>query len=257
MRPDMIGRFQFNNIESDIFNLVCKSVKRPLLPAVKTKRIELPGLSGAYDFDEHEYSLRSVTMRIVYLGTDYTELRTRARDIAAWLSTSNWAKLIIHDEPDKYYLAKVSGEIDLESLWGSGSSDITFDCQPFAYSITESIFNFPVNQPTQFIFSNPGTRVINYKSPPGSKFLIKVVGSWTTLSLVLNGKTLTYTEAGNGTAIFDNVEMEVALNGINKFRALTGDIDTFLHLCPGNNTLQVNGTTLNIIVSIEFIPLWI
>ena len=60
----MVGSFKFNNIESESFKLVCKSVKRPLLPSVKSNRVEMLGKSGVFDFSEHEYGLRKVTMRI-------------------------------------------------------------------------------------------------------------------------------------------------------------------------------------------------
>ena len=253
----MIGAFVFNGVESSQFNLVCKSVKRPLLPPVKLRRVELLGISGVYDFDDNEYDMRPITMKIQYIGTSYQELRTRARSIAAWLSTTTWGKLRIHDEDDKYYLAKVTEQIDLESLWQSGSADIKFDCQPFAYSVQEEVKTFEVNALTNYNFVNPGTRFINYRSPQGSKSRIIIVGSWTTLSLTMNGKTLNYTQAGDGTLIFDNVEMECALGGDNKFSILTGDIDTFLKIIPDNNTLTVNGTDLSLNVTIEYIPLWV
>ena len=254
----MIGAFSFNNVESEGFNLVCKSVKRPLLPAVKIKRIELPGSSGVYDFSGHEYEMRQVTMKIQYIGTSYEELRTRARSIAGWLCNPTWSKLILNDEPDKYYLAKVTDEIDLESLWESGSADVVFDCQPFAYAVTEVDLTTTATDAKDYVITNAGTREINYRSPQGSKFLISVTGSFDTLSLSLNGKTINYTEAvASGTVIFDNIEMECTLGGVNKFAKLTGDIDSFLNLLPGNNTLSIAGTGLNISVNIKFIPLWI
>ena len=255
----MIGAFIFNEVESSTFKLVCKSVKRPLLPAVKVRRVELTGISGVYDFDDdgNEYSMRPLVMKIQYIGTSYEELRSRARSIAAWLSTSTWAKLRIHDEDDKYYLAKVTGEIDLDSLWESGAADIEFDCQPFAYSVDEEVEEFEVDGLTNHAFINPGTRLINYKSPQGSKSKITIVGAWTTLSLSMNGKTLNYPEAGNGTLIFDNIEMECTLGGVNKFSVLTGDVDTFLKVIPGDNTLTINGTGLDLDVTVEYIPLWI
>lgn len=255
----MIGAFIFNEVESSTFNLVCKSVKRPLLPAVKVRRVELAGISGVYDFDDEgtEYSMRPLTMKIQYIGTSYEELRTRARSIAAWLSTNTWAKLRIHDEDDKYYLAKVTGEIDLESLWESGTADIEFDCQPFAYSVTEVSHPFDVTGADSEEFTHPGTRLVNYRSPQGSKFLIKVDGSWATLSLGLNGKTLTYNTAGNDLLTIDNIEMECTLGIINVFDNLGGDIDTFLKVVPGVNTLTVGGTGLDVTITIEFIPLWI
>lgn len=254
---DMIGSFSLDAVESSIFKLVCKSVKRPLLAAKKVNRIEMAGTSGAYDFEQDEYSLKFITMRIAYIGTNYNELRTRARQIAAWLSTKNWVKLIINDEPDKYYLAKVTNEIDLQSLWESGTADITFDCQPFAYSVIESSFVFNTVVATNHIFNNLGTRDINFKSPPGSKFLITINGSWATLSLILNGNTLSFTEAGvTSTLIIDNINMEATKNGVNKFDKLGNDIDTFLSIRPGENTLFVDGTGLNISVSIAFISMW-
>lgn len=254
----MIGSFRFNNIESSAFNLVCRSVKRPLLPSVKTKRIDIPGASGVYDFESNEYSMRTVQMSIAYIGTDYEELRSRARLIAQWLCVQNWSKLIIHDEDDKYYLAKVTSEIDLQNLWESGTAEISFDCQPFAYSINEQVLNFPVTGSINYIINNPGTRHINYKSPPGSKFLIRAVGSWAApLSISMSNKTLHFNQAGSGTLIIDNIKMEVNLNGVNSFSNLSGDIGTFFQLHSGNTTLSITGTNLNLILSIEFIPMWI
>ena len=169
----MVGSFKFNSTESSTYGLICKSVKRPLLPAAKVRRIETENSSGAYDVDDEsvDYGLRPLTMKIQYIGTSYEELRTKARSIAAWLSCRTWAPLQIHDEDDKYYLAKVTDAIDLNTLWESGSADVVFDCQPFAYSTTEVTATGVGN----VTFTNPGTREINYKSPPGSKFQIKVV----------------------------------------------------------------------------------
>lgn len=253
----MIGAFNFNNIESSAYSLVCKSVKRPLLPAVKVRRIEPVGVSGVYDFDENEYAMRTVNMGVAYVGTDYTELRTRARSIAAWLSVGAWSKLIINDEPDKYYLAKVTDEINLKGLWEAGIAEITFDCQPFAYSVTEVVESVVLAAPGTKAFTNLGTRVINRKSPQGSKFTIEVAGSWTTLSLAMNGKTLNYPVAGTGTLVVDNVEMEAYLDAVNKYGVVTGDVDTFLSLIPGANTLTVGGTGINATVTIKYIPLWL
>lgn len=246
----MVGSFLFNSIESSEFKLVCKSVKRPLLPAAKVKRVEIGTASGAYDFDEEdtEYGLRQVSMKIQYIGSSFEELRTRARSIAAWLSPRTWTQLRIHDEDDKYYLAKVTEAIDLETLMESGSATVVFDCQPFAYS-TNEVTATGVGNVT---FTHPGTRGINFKSPLGSKFVIKVNGSWESLTFSMNGKTLRYTEAGSGSLIIDNVKMEVTLNGVNKFDALEDDYDTFLEIKPGSNTLNVVGAT----AIIEFIPMW-
>jgi len=252
----MIGSFNFNTVESSYYSLVCKSVKRPLLPAVKVKRIELPGTSGAYDFPGNEYSLRTVTMKIAYIGTSYQELRSRARSIAAWLSTSTWAKLILNDEPDKYYLARVTNDIDLDSLWESGTADVVFDCQPFAYAVTDQEPSFIISGTTVCNFTNPGTRVINNNSPQGSKFKIEVAGTFTDMALTINGKSLIYGEPINGFLVIDNIEMTAFLGSTNKFSVLSGAIDTFLSINAGANALTIGGTTLNVTMTVKYTPLW-
>jgi predicted phage tail component-like protein len=256
----MIGSFNFNNIESSAYNLVCKSVKRPLLPAVKTKRIELAGISGIYDFDSegNEYAMRQITMKIQYIGNDFEELRTRARDLALWLGVSSFCPLILNDEDDKYYLAKVTNEIDLDTLYESGSADIVFDCQPFALSVEDVDHTFNVTGHTTEVISNPGNRVINFRSPPGSIFQVKMVGSWTTISVTVNGRYLTFnTAASSKTLIFDNIEMECTLDAVNNFNLLGGNTTTFLHVLPGNNSFEINGTGLNVDVTVKFTPLWL
>lgn len=241
---DMIGAFRLNGIASQDFDLISRSVKRPILPPAKTKRIELPNASGAYDFDDLEYGIRSITMRIMYIGKDYYELRTRARSIAAWLSNPSWVKLIMDDEQDLYYLAKITEELDLNNFWESGAIDVVFDCQPFAYSVQEK--NIPGTS-----FVNPGTRKIDYKSPQGSKFRIMATGS--NITIIMNGKTMTYSGA-NGVLIIDSINMEATLNGENVFGRLSGDIDSFFTVLPGQNTFYISGGSN---VSINYIPMWI
>ena len=244
---EMIGAFTFNNIHSSHFNLVARSVKRPLLPAAKVKRVELPAASGVYDFTDLEYTLREITMRIMYIGRDYYELRSRARSIAAWLSTPGWAKLILDDERDLYYNAKLTGEMELAHFWESGSIDCVFDCQPFAYSVEEKQEVF-VSGGT---FINPGTREINYKSPQGSKSIVRATGS--NMSVSMNGKTITCNRSGVLT--LNNIDMTASLDGVaNAFPLLGGDYDTFFKIVPGSNTISSSGVTS---LTVEYIPMWI
>lgn len=256
----MIGQFSFNGTDSSEFSLVCKSIKRPLLPAMKVSRVESIGVSGSYDFDVNEYQLRSVTMRITYIGTSYEELRSRAREIAAWLTVSTWSQLIINDEPDKYYLAKVTSQIDLNSMYEAGEIDVVFDCQPFAYSLYDETEMYDgIVTTTEVPFTNPGTRKIDYKSPEGSTSYIYVTGTWTTLTLAMNGKSITYNHAESSKTVrFDNIELEVEMTGgVNKFQYLTGDVTTFLTILPGENVLTVSGTDIEVDIVINYIPLWI
>jgi predicted phage tail component-like protein len=244
--PDMIGGFSFNGIHCREFNLVGKSIKRPMLPPAKVRRVEIPGSSGSYDFDDLEYELRPITTQLAYIGDDYYELRSRARRIAAWLSQPIWRKLIMDDERDKYYLAKVTGELDLETLWQLGRVDVAFDCQPFAYSIEDVVFE------GLGTVVHPGTRRIDFHAPQGSKFTIEADTAKQS-SFTVGTRILEY-DGTAGHLVIDSVNMEVTLNNSNVFNKISGDIDRFFTLNPGENEIGATGVS-NVVTT--FTPLWL
>lgn len=278
----MIGSFIFNNINSESLGLVCRSISRPLLPSANERTVDVPGVSGVYDFGSETHKPRIVVMQIAWATmTTYVDFRKYVRVLANWLSTETWSDLIINDEPDKLYKARVIGGVDLESLQTLGQAQIRFECQPYAMGLwstgidyTWENANFPwvsdypwtgieayhiaLVAPGILNFTNPGTRKIDHKSPQGSKFLVTIQGAFSTLSLSLNGKTLNYNTAmTSGTIVFDNVEMEVHSGGVNKLAFVTGDYATFLTCLPGPNALAIAGTALNITATVDIIPLWI
>lgn len=277
----MIGQIKYKGIHSSLYDVYWKSTKRPLMPAIKRKTITVNGSSGIYDFGDNEYESVKISGKIIYISNNIYERKQRARQISAWLSSIKWEKLFFGDEPDKYYLARVDGQVDLDALISSGEANITFICQPFAYRIIDTAENltweeadipwitaeipwamsdaytFVATGAKSYTFDNPGTKEINYKSPQGSKSKIIINGSWSKLSFNMNNKTINYNESGTGELVIDNVEMEVELNGINKLGAISGDLSTFFEIEPGENTLNISGTGLSITVTIDFAPMWL
>ena len=96
-----------------------------------------------------------------------------------------------------------------------------------------------------------------FKAPYGAKSLITITGSWTTIGIAMNGKTLTYTKAGTGTITINNVDMDIRVAGVNGLANLGGDIDSFLPIKKGSNTIRITGTGLNVNVGLDFKPMWI
>lgn len=258
----MKGSFSFNGVSSESLGLICKSVKRPLLPAIKQSSNDSKAMSGIHDREEHEYDSRQITMKIQFKENSFENLRTKTHAIAAWLSQSVRKVLIINDEPDKYYLGKVVYDTDFNFIIDrleTGTADITFVCQPFAYAITTETVLFDSGDLPNCTFTNPGNRIINYKSPPGSLYQIRIIGSWTVLTLTSNGYSITHTaNVTNKLLLIDNVELEAYLAGVNALNELTGDIDDFLNIISGSNVITVSGTNLNITsIEVNYIPLWI
>ncbi len=150
------------------------------------------------------------------------------------------------DEQDKYYLAKVTNELDLETLWELGTVDIQFDCQPFAYSVEDVVFS------GAGMVVHPGTRRIDYHAPQGSKFIIEA-DTERTSSFTVGNQILEY-KGTAGRLVIDSVNMKATLNDANVFSKLSGDIDLFFTLNPGENVIGFTGAS-NVVTT--FTPLWL
>lgn len=126
--------FTYNSITSTTYGIVAKSANRPMLPLLRKRELIVPGRRGAYNFDT-TFEKRIIEVDLKYVGTSLTELRTRARTIASWLSGYNGAKnLVFSDESSKWYVAKIYSEVSLQNLFRLGECKVLFECEPFAYA---------------------------------------------------------------------------------------------------------------------------
>jgi predicted phage tail component-like protein len=277
----MLNGFTFDGIHSGTFGIAAKSVDRSLLPAMKRREIELSRKHGYYDFGDNVYLRRSITVGIVFYDETMIQNKIKAREIAKWLGRSkNPKKLIFDDEPDKYYMARIYSAVNMSGTQAIVDSTLEFDCQPFAYSPfdtgvnnTWGNANFPwattgltwggsnnysfiATSQTSYDFDNFASQEIGVKSPQTSKNRIIINGSWDDLEITLNDKTLEYTDADSGELVIDCVNLECTLNGNNALGDLDGDLEEFLPIVSGINTITVDGTNFNITVLIDFRPEW-
>lgn len=139
----MIG-FTFKNIHSSHFNIGVKSDDRSLIPELRKNEFVIPGRHGTVDFGLNTYEKRPISLKIGLMKNDsWNELRTKARDIAKWLSGKGM--LIFDDEPDKAYNASLYSYIGIEQieLLPMGTIGVVFECQPFAESLEYRQVNIP------------------------------------------------------------------------------------------------------------------
>jgi hypothetical protein len=81
-------------------------------------------------------------------------------------------------------------------------------------------------------------------------------GNWNELVINLNGKEVRVSQ-GYGTLKINNIRAEATWeDGSNAFGLLSGNIDTFLELVPGNNTLVIEGLESGEAI-INYTPVWI
>lgn len=262
---------KFNNTYSANIGVYISNIKRPALPVLRKKKVVIAGKHGAFDFGGNIYEERIITVDCFIKEKSYEDVRQKARDIAVWLGSKG--QLIFDDEPDKYYIAQTYSSIEPEQIIKSGKFTVTFECDPFAYSITSTSddaiwdsdvtwnsdvtwggsdnYTFPVtSSPTSLQIYNFGTMPV--------RPIISVIGSFATINISINGLTIGYSEAViEGTIIINNVKYTVTKDGVNKLSVTTGDTAYFLELAPGINNITISGTGLNCTVLFDFRPLYL
>lgn len=274
MRP---GTFDRKGINSSNFNIVAQSINRPMIPAMTPKILTVPGMHGVHDFGVNTYSNQNIPVHIAFVGNDIYELMSRADEIAAWLTSKKYEPLTFADEPNVYYLAKIYDKVALEKFKRFGEADINFDCMPFKIYQESSgkdltwdsdltwgceytwgsadDYKVAVTANTTFDIEYFGTQELGFGDPAGSQFDIVITGSFTTLSITLNDKTINYNEAiANETVTINNIKATIKKGIENKLPVCSGDLDDFLRLIPGTNTATITGTGLNCSVLFDFRP---
>lgn len=136
-----------------------KSKNRQLLPSIRQIEETIPGKHGVYDYSMGDLEDRIIEVDCAIIG----DLRNKARQIAAWLYSTQREKLFFDDEPDKYYLAKISNRIDLEQAISLGRFTLQFKCDPFAYADKSISYT-----------NKPGVIIINSQGTYNTPFIISI-----------------------------------------------------------------------------------
>jgi len=242
--------FTYNGVHSNTYGIVAKSIKRPLLPSLVKRELTVPGRDGTYDFEDNTFESSIIEVELKFIGTSIANLRSKAREIAFWLSGRDGRKnLIFDDEPTKYYDAKIYSDIGLTNLFALGECSVQFECQPFAYETTSSEYTLSITADVTATLTNNGT----FTALP----VIVLSGSFTALTITQGTATLTYSAAmtADQTLTIDCTDFTVLLDTTNAMASISGSAAAdFIELATGSSTLIFSGTALNLTASITFIP---
>jgi len=109
-----------------------RSKNRQLLPETNDSYVQVPGRQGSILFPR-ELADRRIDIDCAFMEPSLADIRTKARDIAAWLNVTDRANLSFDDEPGKSYKGKLASAIDLDHAGRLGQFSLTFICEPLAY----------------------------------------------------------------------------------------------------------------------------
>ena len=202
-----------------------------VFPEERVQHVEIPGRDGdlteteGADEDDKIYNSYIQTASIMVQGG------YRARDIKKWLSGSG--EVTFHGEPDRKQKARVIGAITLNKHsrnldWWVG--EVQFYCQPLKQLLTEA--------PVQITSS--GSAVMN-SGDKTSRPRIKATANASTMSITVNGKTLTISGLTSGNDYYIDSEIMEVTNADRSALLTKDSIGDFPRLKPGSNTITGSG----------------
>lgn len=138
---------KLNDVQIPSFVKVNK-VDFSILPPVENNLLKVRGKAGAYNLGQ-TVGTREITVGITIVAEEINGVMGVTRSLAEWLHHKEAVKLVINDEPDKYYMVVLDGDTTVEELLNIGQGEITFLCvEPYAFGESREVNFAPTEEPT-------------------------------------------------------------------------------------------------------------
>ena len=213
----MSNKFTFKGISSTSYSMIVNKLPPITKPRKKTETVEIDGFDGDITID-NGYSAYDKQVQVTFLSKPSID------SLNAWLTGSG--KLILSNEPDKYYDAEIIGEIELERSKAFYTATITFHVQPYKHLNTEA----KANGTTSVTVENKG---IDECLP-----IIKITGSGD-VEVKINTVTICSVNIDDGFIVLDSEKQEAYKGTVLKNRKMIGE---FVKLPSGNTTITTTGS---------------
>jgi len=220
--------FKFKDVDSRDHSIVVNT-----LPPIQSAKedgefLKVPGRDG---FLFQDYGSLSPTEKELEITLkDIDQLGT----IKAWLRGSG--NLVLSNEPDVFYKARLNGQIDFKKLLYLKAAKIKFVCQPYGClesGLTMQTITVPGN------LVNPGTAA--------SRPIITVFGTGG-ITLTVNSKNVPLSNVSEYVTLNSEIE-EAYKDLLGKNNDMQGEFPLFV---PGTNSISWAGT----VTKLEIIPNW-
>ena len=229
---------KFNGVEIPSF-IKITGITFPVLPDVDVRETRVPRRLGNVD-NGVKFGGKTINLSVVLLSDKNKSIQTQSDELKAWLKGDNWnvSKLVLGDQPNKYYLARVSNEVEINDLFVNGEGNIDFySADPVKYDATESTANS-----TNAIANITYTGLENAPT----NITIQVTSDCTNIQLThqQTGKVLRLvgTFKIGQTINIDNSKKVVKLNGTTAMTLVAFDSD-WLYLVSGANRITFTSST--------------
>lgn len=249
--------------------IMLRSSKRPGLPQTKDRTLAIPGRHGEYDFGA-DLAPRVFELDCAFNTRNAYLLQQSVRDLALHLLDASGRPrtmdLILDMAPDLAYTVRLTGDLPVDRASGLGRFTLrltAFDpiavlrFEPDSITVDSELSvdsGISIDSPPyEFGFSGPATVSVENFGDLQVSPVIEVIGSFSSLTLTVEGHTFTYSAAFSGATplIVDGSSYTARIGAVNVLGNTTG---SFIILPPGISSVQIGGTGLNCTVSFRFRP---
>lgn len=129
------------------------NIKYSVLAPIEHKTAKIQGRKGRYDFGIEE-DMKVIEIDYQLIGVSETDVMNKAASFATWLYHKELQPLIIADQPDRYYMARVVGDTDITEEFRVGSGSLTFAVPSGVAEdllITSQTYPITTNDPVQVV----------------------------------------------------------------------------------------------------------
>jgi predicted phage tail component-like protein len=127
-----------------------------VLPTIDPKTEKVYGRNGEYDFGI-EVGMKTIKAEVQLIGADGHDVINKARDLSSWLFYTDLQPLIILDEPDKQYMARIVNDTEVDEVFRVGSTTLEFLVPSgMAEATTDTTFSISPSTTDPFTVTNNG-----------------------------------------------------------------------------------------------------
>jgi len=224
-----------------------RSKNRQLLPEPNDSYVQVPGRQGSILFPR-ELADRRIDIDCAFVEPSLADIRTKARDIAAWLHTDDRANLSFDDETGKTYRGKLASAVDFDHIGRMGQFSLTFICEPLAYG-EQVTANFASDSAT---VNNAGT----FPTPAIIEATFTGAASEFKVTLGTKYVRVVHDFEVNDTLKIDTGTGAILLNGSRAMDKLDWQNSRFFELAVGENTLSITPTG-KCTATVKHTPRWL
>lgn len=135
--------FKFDGILSKDKKIKARILNWQVIQPLRNFYETVPGREGVLDFGAESAERMIEISCSIFPENNFTDLVSVLDNISVWLNPKNGLKqLILDDIPDRYFMARVSEEVDCERvLRSAGNFTINFICpDPYGYAVDDEVY---------------------------------------------------------------------------------------------------------------------